>query len=166
MTILELLQLDGPATATGLAARVGANTGTVSWHLRHLAEHGFIAEETARGTRRERWWRVVDSQNTVHSADFRDDQDTRGALSVYLHEVVAQQFARVSRYVSEDWRAEWQGVGTIAARQDLRMTPAELRALNADLLAVIERHVPATVAPDALPVIVQFQTFPRRAAES
>lgn len=162
MTILELLQLDGPATATGLAARVGENTGTVSWHLRHLAEHGFIAEETDRGTKRERWWRVVNEEKTIDTADFRDDPDTRGALSVYLHELMVQQFSRVSRYLTEDWRDEWQGVGTIASRQDLRMTPDELRALSAELLAAIERHVPATVAPDAQPVIVQLQTFPRQ----
>jgi hypothetical protein len=164
MTILELLQLDGPATATGLAARVGENTGTVSWHLRHLAEHGFIAEDTGRGTRRERWWGFVGDQTTLDTAEFRDDPDTRGALSVYLHELVHQQFARVSRYLTEDWRDEWQGAGTISSRQDLRMTPDELRALNAELLAVMAKHVPATVAPDALPVIVQLQSFPRRPA--
>ena len=166
MNILELLTLDGPATATGLAARVGENTGTVSWHLRHLAEHGFIEEETARGTKRERWWRVVEDRKTLESAEFRDDPDTRGALSVYLHELVQQQFSRVNRFVTETWDGDWEGVGTISSWQDLRMTPEQLRALNAELLAVVERHAPATPAPDALPVIVQLQSFPRRARET
>jgi DNA-binding transcriptional ArsR family regulator len=162
MNILELLTLDGPATATGLAARVGENTGTVSWHLRHLADHGFIEEEAGRGTKRERWWRVVEDTKTLAAADFRDDPDTRGALSVYLHELVEQQFGRVSRYVTETWDDEWQGVGTVSSRLDLRMTPEQLGALNAELLAVVERHAPASPAPDALPVVVQLQSFPRR----
>lgn len=166
MTILELLTLDGPATATGLAARVGENTGTVSWHLRHLAEHGFIEEETGRGTRRERWWRVVDERRTLDTAEFRDDPDTRGALSVYLHEVVQQQFARVTRYLTEEWTGPWQGAGTVSSRQDLRLTADQLRALNAELLAVIERHARqeagSDALPDALPVVVQLQSFPRR----
>lgn len=162
MTILEQLTLDGPATSTGLAARLGENTGTVSWHLRHLAEHGFIEEETGRGTRRERWWRVVDQERSLDMADFRDDPETRGPLSVFLHEVVQQQFARVTRYLTEDWRGRWQGVGTISSRQDLRLTPDQLKALNAELQAVVERHVPAEAAPDAQPVVVQWQSFPRR----
>jgi DNA-binding MarR family transcriptional regulator len=166
MTILELLTLDGPATSTGLAARLGENTGTVSWHLRHLAEHGFIEEDTGRGTRRERWWRVVEDERTIDTAEFRDDPDTRGPLSVYLHELVQQQFARVSRYLTEDWRGDWQGAGTIASRQDLRLTADQLRAMNAELLAVIERHAPDEVAPDALPVVVQLQSFPRRGRDN
>jgi hypothetical protein len=46
----------------------------------------------------------------------------------------------------------------------MRMTPAQLGALNADLLAVVERHAPPPDAepdPDAQPVVVQLQSFPR-----
>ncbi|SNT58163.1 Helix-turn-helix domain-containing protein [Streptosporangium subroseum] len=163
--LLELLQLDGPATSTGLSERLGENTGTVSWHLRHLAEHGFIEEETGRGTKRERWWRVVKQQSVLNTVDFRDNPETRGALSVYLHELVNQQFNRVIDYIGEDWGDEWRNVGTLSAWSDLRMTPDQLKALNEELTAVIERHLPAPGAepdPDALPIIVQFQSFPRK----
>ncbi|MFJ6567628.1 helix-turn-helix domain-containing protein [Streptomyces sp. NPDC091292] len=167
MTILELLSLDGPATATGLAERLGENTGTVSWHLRHLAEHGFIEEETGRGTKRQRWWRRVGVTNELNTADFRDDPDTRGALSVYLHELVQQYFNRVVTYLNEDWDDGWRSAGTIADWRDLRLTPDQLSALNAELAAVIARHTAAAPdtgpAPDALPVVVQLQSFPRKA---
>ncbi|MGW1378471.1 helix-turn-helix domain-containing protein [Streptomyces sp. NPDC002446] len=165
MNIFELLSLDGPATATGLAGRLGENTGTISWHLRHLAEHGFIEEETGRGTKRERWWRRVGITNELNTADFRDDPDTRGALSVYLHELVQQYFHRVTTYVSEDWDDMWRSAGTIADWRDLRLTPDQLKALNAELTAVIARHTPAPdaePAPDVLPVVVQLQSFPRK----
>jgi DNA-binding transcriptional ArsR family regulator len=165
MNIFELLSLDGPATATGLSERLGANTGTVSWHLRHLAEHGFIEEETGRGTKRERWWRTVGVTNVLNSADFRDDPETRGALSVYVHELVQQSFSRVMNYFSEDWDDEWRSVGTISDWRDLRMTPDQLEALNEELTTVIARHAPAPdaePAPGALPVVVQLQSFPRK----
>src|SRR5690348_9408858 len=90
MDIIEILTLDGPATSTGLATRLGENTGTVSWHLRHLAEHGFIEEETGRGTKRERWWRAVEKRVVMETGEFNDDPETRGALSVIMHEVVNQ----------------------------------------------------------------------------
>ncbi|MGW0853955.1 helix-turn-helix domain-containing protein [Streptomyces sp. NPDC002690] len=165
MSIFELLGLDGPATATGLAERLGQNTGTISWHLRHLAEHGFIAEETGRGTKRERWWRKTDVSNELNTADFRDDPDTRGALSVYLHQLLQQYFSRAVNYIGEDWDDSWRSAGTLSDRSDLRMTPAQLAALNAELMAVIARHAPAPDAepgPDALPVVVQLQSFPRK----
>ncbi|MFC8077897.1 helix-turn-helix domain-containing protein [Streptomyces sp. NPDC057307] len=176
MNILELLSLDGPATATGLAERLGENTGTVSWHLRHLAEHGFIEEETGRGTKRERWWRRTGVPNELNTADFRDDPRSRGALSVYLHELVGQYFNRVTDYLNEDWDDGWRASGTISDWHDLRLTPDQLRALNAELMEVIARHTPAptdgadpatdtgtgTGDPVALPVVVQLQSFPRK----
>ncbi|MFH8408816.1 helix-turn-helix domain-containing protein [Streptomyces sp. NPDC018019] len=165
MRILELLTLDGPATATRLTARLGENTGTISWHLRHLAEHGFIEEETGRGTRRERWWRRTEADNDLYTADFRDDPGSRGPLSVYLHELVRLHFNRVTDYVNEDWDDTWRRAGTVADWPGLRLTPEQLAALNAELFDVIARHTPppdAAAAPDALPVVVQLQSFPRR----
>ncbi|MCZ4124216.1 ArsR/SmtB family transcription factor [Streptomyces sp. H39-S7] len=166
MRMLELLNLDGPATSTGLAERLGENTGTVSWHLRQLAEHGFIEEVVGRGTKRERWWQAVKERRTLDTTEFRYDPDTRGALSVYMHELIQQTFSRVANYLADDWQGgPWQGVGTLSDRTDLRMTPAQLDALSAELLAVIDRHAPdpdAEPGEDALPVIIQLQSFPRR----
>ncbi|WP_431046252.1 winged helix-turn-helix domain-containing protein [Streptomyces sp. P1-3] len=167
MRILDLLTLDGPATSARLAARLGENTGTVSWHLRHLAEHGFIEEESGRGTRRERWWRRVEATNVLNTAEFQDDPDSRGALSVYTHELAQQQFDRVVRYFAEDWDAEWRNAGSVSHWSGLRMTPEQLAALNAELMDVIARHTPPPDAepdPDALPVVVQLQSFPRKAS--
>ncbi|WP_078882410.1 ArsR/SmtB family transcription factor [Streptomyces rimosus] len=164
MRIFELLTLDGPATATHLAARLGENTGTVSWHLRHLAEHGFIEEETGRGTKRERWWRRVAADNDLYTADFRDDPDSRGPLSVYLRELVQLYFHRVTDYVNGDWDDTWRRAGTLADWHNLRLLPEQLAALNAELAEVVARHTPppdADPAPDALPVVVQLQSFPR-----
>jgi DNA-binding transcriptional ArsR family regulator len=58
LQLLELLQTDGPATATSLARGVGQSSGVTSYHLRVLAQHGLIAEDVDRGTGRDRWWRA------------------------------------------------------------------------------------------------------------
>ncbi|MFE0375556.1 helix-turn-helix domain-containing protein [Streptomyces inhibens] len=168
MRILELLTLDGPDTATGLGRRLGENTGTVSWHLRHLADHGFIAEETGRGTRRERWWQAVRVSHRLNTTEFRDDPDTQGALSVYLDEIVRRGFHQVATYLAEDWDLVWRDAGMLSRWSDLRLTPSQLEALNAELTSVIDRHREATGGGDAaggeeaLPVMIQLQSFPRR----
>ena len=57
--LLGLLRADGPATASGLAERIGESSGVTSYHLRKLAEVGLVEEDVERGTRRERWWRTA-----------------------------------------------------------------------------------------------------------
>ena len=43
--MLGMLRIDGPATATTLADRLGLNTGATSYHLRQLAQAGFVVED-------------------------------------------------------------------------------------------------------------------------
>jgi len=58
LRMLGLLRIEGPATASGLAQRLGLNSGATSYHLRQLALHGFIEEDVGRGSQRDRWWRA------------------------------------------------------------------------------------------------------------
>lgn len=44
LRIFDLLQVDGPSTATTLGRQTGQSTASVSYHLRVLAEHGYIVE--------------------------------------------------------------------------------------------------------------------------
>lgn len=165
MRILEVLGFDGPATATGLAKRLGENTGTVSWHLRHLAEHAFIEEDTGRGTKRERWWKAIDESTLLHVEDFYDDPDSRAALTLYQHELAQELYTAWVTYLTEDWEPGWRGAGHLSRYTELRMTPEQLRALNKELAAVVERHLPPSGGesdPRARQVVVQWQAFPRK----
>src|SRR6476659_4931957 len=65
LRMLMLLRLEGPATATSLAQRLTLNTGATSYHLRQLAEHGFIEEDAERGDARDRWWKA--SHESTHT---------------------------------------------------------------------------------------------------
>jgi DNA-binding transcriptional ArsR family regulator len=57
--ILRCLRQAGPATSTTLARDLGENSGIMSYHLRQLAEYGFVQEVAERGRGRERWWQVT-----------------------------------------------------------------------------------------------------------
>lgn len=158
MDILDVLKADGPATSTTLADRLGESTGTLSWHLRLLAEHGFIEEDVERGTKRERWWHAVEERQVLDPADMPGER----ALSIYLGTIVRQCFERAERYVAEDWSQEWQSAATLSDWQDLRLAPDRLAALNQDLLALVDRYVSEPQDPDGAPVSVQIQSFPRK----
>lgn len=163
MRILDLLSDQGPATSARLAAQLGENTGTVSWHLRHLAEHGYIEEEEGRGTKRERWWRRKDRTLVLRTRDMQGDPQTRQALEAYQRHYLERTFQRAARALSVPLTGDWVGAGQMSDWGDVRMTPDQLRALNAELTAVVKRHVPgpdAPVPPDAQPVLIQFQNLP------
>ena len=57
MAIIELLTISGPLTATELADRLDESPANCSWHLRKLAQHGFV-EEAEGGKGRQRPWQV------------------------------------------------------------------------------------------------------------
>ena len=66
LRMLEVLR-EGPATASALGRRLGESSGATSYHLRALAKAGMV-EEDERGSKRERWWRRVDSFTLVSRA--------------------------------------------------------------------------------------------------
>src|SRR4051812_49626096 len=57
MAIIEQLSISGPLTATELADRLDETPANCSWHLRKLAQHGFV-EEAEGGKGRQRPWQV------------------------------------------------------------------------------------------------------------
>jgi DNA-binding transcriptional ArsR family regulator len=159
--MLGTLRSDGPATATQLAQRLGESTGTTSWHLRQLAEHGFIEDDPDRGTKRDRWWRAKTRYTQLAVSDFAADPAMLDTLGVYLQSVLEQQFRRAADFVQngDRWLPDWQDA-TALSDWSLRLDPAGLSALNAEVEAVIERYRTAEPAPGAERVHIQLQTFP------
>ncbi|MEE6260466.1 ArsR/SmtB family transcription factor [Plantactinospora sonchi] len=157
--MLNLLREEGPATATTLAQRLRQSTGTTSYHLRQLAQYGFVAEETGRGSGRERWWRAV-HRGTVLEGDVgraaAEDTET------YMRAVGALYAERVDRWLNEivDVPVEWRGKSTLSDWR-FRLTPDEAGELYDALHEVLGRYRrddPDTPAPaDAQPYVVQAQ---------
>lgn len=142
--ILGALRDHGPATATTLAERLGESSGATSYHLRVLAAHGFVEEDRARGTARERWWQSSYDMTSWRSERFRDDPDDRAADQW----LVGSQ-ARVAMEWIDDWvdrrqtvDPAWFAAGEMSDyRGDL--TPPQVEALSAELYEVILRHIDA-----------------------
>ncbi|WP_394434325.1 winged helix-turn-helix domain-containing protein [Streptomyces sp. SGAir0957] len=159
--IMDSLRGDGPATSAVLAARFGESTGTLSWHLRLLAENGFIVEDEERGTKRERWWKAAHKTHVLPTSKLRKDPEARASLDVYLGQMVQDMSDQVGAYLAGDFGEEWEGASLLGNWNDLRLTPAALTSLREELMAVIDRYAEASQEPGALPVTAQIQVFPR-----
>jgi predicted ArsR family transcriptional regulator len=159
--LLGALRSGGPATATALAERFGTNTGATSYHLRKLASVG-IVEETGEGHGRERWWRAATGMHSFTQRDVVYDPDAQAATD-WLRRYYLRSFAE--RYqawldVQETWPLEWQEAADSSDRQ-VRVTPARLAALQAELADTIERYLdPDPDDQEARLVEIHIHAFP------
>ena len=165
--MLGLLRSEGPATATMLARRLGINTGATSYHLRQLAEYGFVTEDAGRGNHRERWWRSAHENTALTDATLVADDSGLGAA--FLHAVARTQADNVLRAADafptlpEQWRRALTLNDYV-----LTLTAAQATQLAADLHEVVQRHRAASPgehgdagpAEDAGPVTVQILVVP------
>ena len=168
--LLGLLRTDGPATASGLAARVGESSGVTSYHLRKLAEVGFVEEETDRGTRRERWWRSVHHSTSWSPTDFLGNPEAHRASVSLRREWYRWQQRLLDRWMEEEpeWDPAW--VDVAASSDDLLvLDAAETEALNRELWETVQRYRERSVAAGreagadgAERVVVLFHTVPIR----
>jgi DNA-binding transcriptional ArsR family regulator len=162
MRMLGILRTEGPATATSLAARLGESSGTTSWHLRQLAEHGFIEEDTERGSRRDRWWRAAHEFTRVRPEEFLDDPENAGAVAAFLFEAMSIYYRQATNFIANlrSWNREWVKAADMSDFQ-LSLTAPELTELRKELHEVVGRHTRGR-KPDDEAVRVQLQLFPRR----
>ncbi|MFI1677231.1 ArsR/SmtB family transcription factor [Streptomyces sp. NPDC020607] len=169
MRLLSSLGLDGPATASQLAARLGESSGATSYHLRQLAEYGFVEDDPDRGKGRERWWRPA-QQGIRTNADLMRDQspEVRGALSTVLHEYATQRAQEVSTWIAtrNEWSADWAEASSISDFT-LDLTPAQTFELSRKVHELVESYralAPEENTPDAAKVRIHSHFFPTRPA--
>ncbi|WP_422774449.1 helix-turn-helix domain-containing protein [Plantactinospora sp. WMMC1484] len=147
--LLIALRSDGPATATRLAQALGTNTGATSYHLRQLADAGLVAELPDHGSGRQRWWRAVHQFSSWRGTDFADDPDAQAAAD-WLHRHAVRLHAELTeRWVTEQhgYPVEWRDAATFSDVL-LRLTPQQLRQLNDEMRAVVDRYRHAVPAVD------------------
>lgn len=159
--ILRRLHRDGPATSTSLARALGENTGNTSYHLRQLAEHGFVRELPERGSGRERWWEAR-PQDIRFPPRSRMAEETRTAWEELQRLNVADDVEAFGRFQRRrDELGEW-GDALVFSRGALRLTGAELERFWADYMALYRRWAAATDVPGegARRVLVRFVAFP------
>ena len=140
MALLGALVTEGPLTASQAAELVGESPSNCSWHLRKLAEHGFVTEAEG-GTGRNRPWEA-----TSEGLEWSDDDDTdpaarmaADALTDVMLDREVQRF-RASRAAAADEEPAWKHVGTVSQSQ-LWLTPDEARGLAEEMTALFTRHL-------------------------
>jgi len=159
--LLGRLRLSGAATATKLAGALGTNTGATSYHLRQLAEVGLVTEDAGAGHGRERWWRAAHDVTVWERDAFAGDPDAQAA-SDWLTSNFAHQLAERI----EDWNSgvadEPEAWRTAAEFSDfiLRLGPAQVTEMLAELNAVIDRWRAEPAGPDARKVLLYLYPVP------
>lgn len=166
MRLLGLLRTDGPATVSSLAALVDEAVPLVSYHLRQLAEHGFIEEarELAKD-RRETWWKASHEFTSWSMTDFLDTPERLDAVGMFQREILRAHFGRIEAFFDEahSWEKEWVDA-TEMSDVLLALTPAELKAMTAELWEVIHRWRTREPSPGAGSAELILYAFPRRSA--
>jgi len=167
LTMLTRLRLDGPATASSLAAQLGLNSGATSYHLRRLADSGLVVEDSSRGNKRERWWRAAhESTETAPSAV--DDPEEHDVMMGAYHGVVAQQAAQQILQAAAETPELPKAWADLSGASDwnLYLTQDQVHrvkdAVQAIMTEALEHSPDRRDAPaDAVPFVFQFHSFPR-----
>ena len=133
--MMDALKVDGPSTASSLAARTGQAVGSASHHLKVLSEAGLVEEapELAKD-RRERWWRRVPLSLSWSLADVRGDPVGEAVAIAAEHENLEHHVARVRGWVaardgSDQYAEEWTRAA-FSTDTWVRATPEELAELG------------------------------------
>ena len=138
--LLGLLRLHGPSTATRLGEVVGESSGSTSYHLRQLADWGFVEDAGGLGTGRERWWRARHRTTSWESADlagqdgFAEVRDEMLRLQLAGHARVLGAWAAQREALGSDWER-----AASVSDYALRLTPSQARELVGELDAVLGR---------------------------
>ena len=167
LRMLGLLRGDGPATATRLADRLDLNTGATSYHLRQLADHGFVEEVLDRGNGRDRWWRAA---HQATRADEDPDPAARDAVDAFAQAVAVVHTEQLQRAVEE--RAlippEWRQASNVSdwGLQLSLENAVELKSRLVDLFTEFTEREPADGEPTegTAVVVYQLHAFPRPGA--
>jgi len=126
--ILEQLVVNGAMTATELAERLEETPSNCSWHLRKLAEHGFV-EEAEGGTGRRRPWRAVGHGMRWGDPDESPELARAGdALDQLVIEREVARFAQ-SRARRREEAPRWQEAST-SSQSMMWLTADELNEIN------------------------------------
>jgi DNA-binding MarR family transcriptional regulator len=161
LRIHHFLDANGPATSAILARELGLNTGATSYHLRELAEHGFVEEVAEQAHGRERWWRAVEMDLRFAPASQQSDE-MRAVLDEMNRLTLAADLELFARFqLTRDDLGAW--VDTMRfSRGSINVTAADFDAFFEDYIALLNRyaHTAKGGTAETRSVAVRLVTFP------
>lgn len=161
--MLAALREDGPATATELARRFETDTGGTSYHLRKLAQYGFVEEVASSGHPRARRWRAVHATTSWTNSEMASTGEGRTAADWMRRRQAEILVADVEAFEHDQATlpVEWvnaAGLGDLL----VKLTPAAVTELWERFYAHLDELVAQDATnPDARKVSVVVSAFPR-----
>ncbi|MFG2913415.1 ArsR/SmtB family transcription factor [Kitasatospora sp. NPDC048298] len=142
MQLYRLLYAAGSATASQLAEQVDQAPSLVSYHLRKLAEQGFVIEASGRSTDgRERWWQVASEEGWgFRESELAGTPEGAAAVNAVTKGLVDSRSAQYRVYLDQSaaWGREWADAA-FSSEWMLDLTAPELAELNEELQALSRR---------------------------
>jgi DNA-binding transcriptional ArsR family regulator len=146
MDLLELLAVHGPQTASDAAVSLGQTPANVSWHLRKLAEHGFV-RQASEGPGRRRPWKMV-----AESLSWGDDAADPAAVTALSDVAIEREVQRLRAAVADSPREtqDWQAA-TQVHQSRLWLTADEAAELGSALHDLLHQYDERARGPGARP---------------
>ncbi len=162
LRLLGLLRYEGPSTASALATRLGLNSGATSYHLRQLAQHGFVVDVPERGNARDRWWQAA-HRSTHTGPEALETPEGRDATAAFEQAVAVVHTEQLQRAMEEQplLPTAWLRASTLSDWR-LRLTPEraeQLMDVVTDLISEWEQDADDVAEADDF--IVVLHTYPR-----
>lgn len=162
--LLGALRVEGPATATELAARFGESSGSTSYHLRQLARYGFVEEDPGRRDARERRWRSVHRYTAWNEADLDttpEGREAAGDMRERQLRVLIRDHAAFERE-RDTYGPEWIEAAGMSG-DFAYLTPASVTLLHERVKELLrELEAADTGTPGRERVAVHTAAFPMR----
>lgn len=168
LQLLQVLLVEGPATASQLGRRLGESSGATSYHLRALHRAGMV-EEAERRNGRERWWqrspeRLMIPNSVPAEASEQERAELQAAHAQIESILVERDEQALGRWteIRYDLPLEWQDSQWIG---NLRMwaTAGEVREFVTSVLELAQplRKAPETKGSERQEVHLTFRVLPQ-----
>jgi predicted ArsR family transcriptional regulator len=141
MAIWQYLGLEGPATATECAEVAGLSPSACSYHLRTLAQYGFVEEDLASAADgRQRPWRArILAFSVQEGAEATPAMRDAGRLLAESALASAEELRESYRDRESEYPARWRSaLGTTC--DVLHATPEELETLQRRLIGLFAEY--------------------------
>jgi DNA-binding Lrp family transcriptional regulator len=140
LDLLELLQRNGPLTASRCAELLGLTPKVCSYHLTLLGRYGLV-EEAGAGKGRARPWRVAPTAALAYVHRPGESKGTSRAADEFARTMLARDVQRIEEFVERrnGLPKSWRNVATLSSNP-LRLTAGQLRSMGAEVQAVLDRY--------------------------
>jgi DNA-binding transcriptional ArsR family regulator len=167
LSLLELLDEEGPLTATQAGERLGESPASASFHLRTLARYGYV-EEAEGGRGRQRPWQLVPQATEIPGDEL--NVEAKLAADALLELIRDRDVARLRVWgaTRAQYPKEWRDAAN-EMRLSVHLTAAELAAFTEGIEALLAPYVETAATgerrPGTLPVSFGMHAVPTRLPE-